>query len=640
MMTAIRSYAQQWTHRLRKFFLDPRVHTTTHILAYFLRGFAMSAASLGQHCQPFALSLVITGTGWPAVLTALGSCLGYLFFWDKNGLQGIAWLVAGFPAGLLLNRRPTLRSMPLLIPSIACLITAAAGLSFQIRLEDATPIAIYLLRILVAGAVTRLFSAYEEDHKQHVLWLVQGVWVLALAQILPFPWLCLGCIGAGALAVGGSFPAVALSGLALDLAQITPVPMTAITCVIYFARMIPGIKKRITIFLPGFVYLSLMLLCGKWDLYPLPPLVIGGLLGRFLGEQNEAVPRRGETGIAQVRLELTAGVFSQMQMLLLEASSSPIDEEALVLRATSRVCGSCPLRKSCKEKDMASLLTPQVLHRPLLDTQDLGFPCRKGGRMIEELHRTQEHLRILRASREIQKEHRVALLQQYQFLAEYLQDLSDTLGRRAKTAVARYKAQISLCASRQDAENGDRCQSFSGPGCSHFLLLCDGMGTGLGAIGEGSQAGSLLKKLLVAGFPGEYALRTLNSLCAIRGLAGAVTVDLAQIHLDTGKVTLYKWGAAPSYLLTQAGAEKIGTAGPPPGISVTESRETVERLSLRRGETLVLCSDGILGEDALRCWYGVADEPPGELAARILESGASSGGDDATVAVVRLVPDP
>ena len=40
--------------------------------------------------------------------------------------------------------------------------------------------------------------------------------------------------------------------------------------------------------------------------------------------------------------------------------------------------------------------------------------------------------------------------------------------------------------------------------------------------------------------------------------------------LDTGHATLYKWGAAPSWLLRRGSAEKIGTATPPPGISVTD----------------------------------------------------------------------
>jgi len=55
MMTAIRSYARQGQHLLRRFFLDPRVHTTAHILKYLLRGFLISAASLGQYPQPLAL---------------------------------------------------------------------------------------------------------------------------------------------------------------------------------------------------------------------------------------------------------------------------------------------------------------------------------------------------------------------------------------------------------------------------------------------------------------------------------------------------------------------------------------------------------------------------------------------------------
>jgi stage II sporulation protein E len=165
------------------------------------------------------------------------------------------------------------------------------------------------------------------------------------------------------------------------------------------------------------------------------------------------------------------------------------------------------------------------------------------------------------------------------------------------------------------------------------------MGTGIGAVEEGLRAGRLLKRLLCAGYPAEYALRSLNSLCALRSRAGAVTVDLAELQLDSGKVSLYKWGAAPSWVLRRTGPEKIGTATPPPGLSVSEGRETVERLSLRRGEVLVLLSDGVGGEDALHGCVLSAAVPLGELAAEILESGAPDTGDDATVAVVRLCPD-
>ena len=639
MMTAIRSYARQGQSVLRRWLVDPRIHKAAQIFLYLLRGFLISAASLGQYSQPFALALVCAGDRWNAVLTALGSGLGYYIFWGKGGLQGIGWIATGLPVALFLGSRPSARRMPMLLPAIAGLITAAAGLAFQLRLGDTTPVPIYLLRILLSIGVTRLFLTAEESRGQFARYLVWGVWVLALAQAAPFPWLCLGYVAAAALGTGGTFAAAALGGLALDLAQISPVPMTAVICVTYFLRLIPGMGKWLRLATPAAVYLLVMALCGVWDLYPLPALAVGGVLGHFLPDAAEVTPRRGETGIAQVRLELAAGVFSQMQMLLVESSPPPIDEEALVWRASSRACGSCPNRKACKERESAANLSVQILHRPLLDSHDLGFTCRKESRIIGELHRAQEQLRGLRAGRELQRENRSALLQQYQFLSEYLQDLSDELGKRVKSAVPRYKPQISICTNRPEEENGDRFQGFSGPGCSYFLLLCDGMGTGIGALDEGKQAQALLRKLLTAGFPPEYALRSLNSLCALRGMAGAVTVDLAQLQLDTGKVLLYKWGAAPSYLLTEAGAEKIGTAGPPPGLSVTDARETVERLSLRRGETLVLCSDGVGGEDALRCWFLDADEPPGELAVRILEAGKLRSQDDATVAVVRLVPE-
>ena len=170
------------------------------------------------------------------------------------------------------------------------------------------------------------------------------------------------------------------------------------------------------------------------------------------------------------------------------------------------------------------------------------------------------------------------------------------------------------------------------------MVLCDGMGTGLGAVQEARTAGTMLRRLLIAGYPAEYALRSLNSLCALRDRAGAVTVDLTEIQLDTGKAVIYKWGAAPSYLVTKLGAEKIGTAGPPPGLSVTDYRETTERLSLRRGETLVLVSDGIGEEEAMRCCMKHAGQLPGELTTALMACTQQSGEDDATVVTVRLNP--
>ena len=638
MMTAIRSYVHRSRHLLYRLQTDTRVHTALRIAAHLLSGFFLSAASLGNHAQALSLGLVCAATGWPAVLIALGGCVGYPLFWGSAGLQGVLWMMAGLGLALLGSHANANRT-PLLIPIGASLIAAASGLLFQIRFEDATPVLIYFLRILLAGASARLFILREKRTDPIAQWLCWGIGVLALAQVAPVPWLSFGMIAAGALCITGAFPAVALGGLALDLAQVTPVPMTAVVCIVYFLRFIPRVSPWLVYCAPGVVYFAVMGLCNLWDLNPILGLFLGGLIGIRLPGQSKLYHRRGETGIAQVRLEMASGVLSQTQLALMDATPEPIDEDALVQRAVQNACGSCPARKSCKSRIALAELSPELLHKPLLDGQDLPVACRKEGRLLQELHRSQESLRSIRGDRRRQSEYRTAVIQQYRFLSEFLQDLSDNLGRRTPSTLPRYTPEVVFRGNRKEYENGDRCQCFAGTGCKYYVLLCDGMGTGLGAVQEGKSALQLLKKLLLAGFPAEYALRSLNSLCALRGMAGAATVDMAELQLDTGKVMLYKWGAAPSYLLHGGSIEKIGTAGPPPGLSVTEGREKVERLSLRRGEVLILLSDGVGGEDALQCRFSDGELPLQEIAAKVLDSGDAHSGDDATVAVIRLSPE-
>ena len=51
-----------------------------------------------------------------------------------------------------------------------------------------------------------------------------------------------------------------------------------------------------------------------------------------------------------------------------------------------------------------------------------------------------------------------------------------------------------------------------------------------------------------------------------------------------------------------------------------------------------MVSDGVAGEEALRRIGRISAQPPGELAAKILQYGAQGAEDDATVAAVALLP--
>ena len=634
MLVSLGIYVRRGQRILKRWLLDPRLHALAQSAGYVLAGFALSAASLGNRFQPIALGLLCASSGWPSVLLAVGSLIGYPVFWGTAGAQGVVWIMLGVVAATALGGRQLLRDTPLIMPALAGALVAASGLVFQMWLGDTTPVGMYLLRVALAMASTGLFSMASQRRDPVVDWLVGGLGVLALAQITITPYIGLGYIASGVLTCMGAFPAAALAGLALDLARITPVPMTAVMSLAYLLRLLPRGKKWIHCAAPALSYLLIMRLCGVWDVLPLPGLMLGGVGAFLVPLKGDVSHRRGETGVAQVRLEMASAVLQQTQMLLRNVDETPIDEEALIARAAERACGSCPCRKNCKEKP--GNISVSLLHKPLGNGEGLPAGCRKTGRLLQELRRSQEQLRAIRADRDRQREYRFAVVQQYGFLAEYLQDVSDSLARRKDPSVQWYQPEIAVCSASREESNGDRCLWFAGVECRYYIVLCDGMGTGEEAARAGRRTGAMLRKLLAAGYPAESALRTVNSLCALQGNAGIVTIDLAELRLDTGKATLYKWGAAPSYLISRGEPIKIGTATPPPGLSVTDGRETVEKLSLRRGETLVLLSDGAGGEEALRASWERAGEPAGELAARILESSRSDGCDDATVAVVRL----
>ncbi|MBQ8768796.1 MAG: SpoIIE family protein phosphatase [Oscillospiraceae bacterium] len=633
MMVALGIYVRRWQRTLRRWMLSQRFHMLAQTAAYILAGFLLSAASLGNAAQPLTLGLLLAVSGWPAVLITAGGMAGYLLFWSSAGTQGVLWLCLGLVAAVMLGGRQFLRTMPLLMPALAGVITAVSGVVFQLLFRETTPVLMYFLRITLAVLSTLLFTAMLEKRDPVIEWLVCGVAVLALAQVIPIPYLGFGYIAAGILAAVGAFPAAALAGLALDLAQVTPTPMTAVLCLAYMLRLIPGLKKGALCAAGGVVYVVVMLLCSNFDLQPVPGLLIGGFIAYWIPGKSGLSHRRGETGFAQVRLEMVSSVLSQTQRLLLDVEEYPIDETAIVARAVERACNGCPFRNKCKDQGKA--ISADFLHKPLGNGAGLPTSCRKSGRLLQELRRGQEQLRSIRADRDRREEYRAAVTQQYRFLSEYLQDLSDTLAQRADPPKQFYQPELAVCSAAREGTNGDRCLVFAGVECKYYIVLCDGMGTGPEAARDGKIMGNMLKKLLSAGYPTEFALRSVNSLCALLGRAGAVTIDLAELRLDTGKATLYKWGAAPSYLMSKGAAIKIGTATPPPGLSVTDCRETVEQLSLRRGEMLILLSDGAEGEESLRRCLEDAAQPPGELAARILAC-SQAGADDATVAVVRL----
>lgn len=635
-MLSLQAYTKRGRYRLRQLLQLPNVQLGLRAAAYLLAGLGLSAASLNHLPLPLSMALTAACTGWASALSALGGILGYLAFWGGAGYQCIWWVVAGLFLALILGEHRLLTHTPLLLPALTGLIVSATGVVFQTWFFDTTSVGNYLLRVGLGIAAPWLFRTVLQRRNPLADWLCCGLAMLALCQLAPLPGFSLGFVAAGSLAVVGTFPAVAVAGMAMDLSRICAIPMTAVLCGSYLVRFLPKYPRWLSATAPAAVYLLISTLHSVPAIPAFLGILAGGLLGILLPAPVQLSHRRGETGLAQVRLELVASVLSQTEQLLLEAPHVPIDEDALIARAAEEACHSCPCRKNCKDTLRLPQLPTAILHKPLLSPEELPIVCRKSGRLLAQLHRAQEQLRWIQGDRQRQQEYRTAVVQQYGFLSEYLQELSDSLCRKADTTTASYIPNVHIYANRPMEHNGDRCIMFPGTRCRYYVVLCDGMGKGQGAMQEAKSASELLRRLLSAGYPARHALKSLNSLCALRSRAGIVTIELLEIYLDTGKATLYKWGAAPSYLLSAYGAEKIGTAGPPPGLSLKDSGELVYQLSLRRGELLLLVSDGIGQAEALNCCLHNTLATPGELARNILTFGQRGGEDDATVITVNL----
>lgn len=603
MMVSMETCLLRMKRRAERWRAVPAVHWLELGTLWFGGGFLLSAARVWGQMQPIAIGLTLGSGGWRCVCAAMGSVLGYRLLWQEAGLQGAVWSIGSMVLSLvmpLLESGERLRNR--LALGAACLI-AGTQLAIQPRGGD---VALLLLRIGLAFSAAWL--AQERGRVAH--WLLWGAGTMGLCGLSPI----LGALAAGLAVTALPLPGAMMAALGAQLGGAV-LPMTAVVCISFFAPKQRAIWSSVGAGV-------LMLLLRLWVPWELLALIIGCIAGAAL-PWRIAPAARGSLGGVQVQLEQTAQVLSRLQRQLLEYVPPGPDIPALLDGLRKNSCEVCELRHSCRIQERVN---------DRLMQSDEPFLCRKPALAAKELRRSRSELRRIRAARSAQESYRLALVQQYGFLADALRGLSDRMAQRRQHR-ARFRVQVSArCRSREVAD-GDRVTAFPGPECRFYIVLCDGMGTGLGAAEESRTASCLIRDMLTAGLPPESVLGSLNSQLALTDSGGAVTVDLAEVRLDSGRVWLYKWGAGPSWLLRRRKTQPIGSSGPPPGLGVSTGRENVSHITMDESEVLLMLSDGIEPKHLPTC--PSMQTPLGTLADRIVQEAA--GEDDATAVAVRLV---
>lgn len=638
-MQAITTYASALFQRIRPPLQRRGLRQALEALATGAAGFALSAAAISNRSLPLALGLLCAAPpGLCTLAAALGGGLGYWLLWREA--QGLVWMGLGLLAVLLVGDGPAAKQQPLLLPALAAVVVSGAGLGQLLLFGDDTPLWCYLLRVGAAGGSAACFQAWSARPKGAAGWVVGGLFTLALAQLAPVSWLNLGFVAAAFLCLRQPLPGAAMAGLGLELAGVTRVPMTGVLCLAFLPRLTARGPKWLPALSPALSFGAVSILCGSWAMYPGPGLLLGGIAGALL--PGAPIPARsqrrtGQIGLAQTRLEQAADAMAALERSLLLTREPEIDRGALLSQAAADCCDTCPERRGCKARGKVPVLPPQLLEEPEPRATDLPPGCKKPQRLLTQLRREQSKFRSLRAQEARLRACRTAMAEQYQFLSDYLRSLGDGLCTLQKAPRPRFRPEIGVSARSRGGVSGDRWARFSPRESLCDLLLCDGMGTGEGAAADAQEALSLLGRLLEAGFSPEQALRSFNALSTLRNTGGSATVELVRLDLRAGTAVIYKWGAAASYLLRAGQLKKIGTAGPPPGLS-QQARETKQRLSLGGEDVLILLSDGVGTEGLAQPQWTAPEKSAGEMACSILEHSAARG-DDATVMVIRLCPD-
>lgn len=124
-------------------------------------------------------------------------------------------------------------------------------------------------------------------------------------------------------------------------------------------------------------------------------------------------------------------------------------------------------------------------------------------------------------------------------------------------------------------------------------ILCDGMGSGALAMQQSKLAVHLLQTLLSGGLTVRLSLNILNTVLSFQyGGVRFSTMDIALWNLNTGKLEMYKYGAAPSFVKNQRQVAAYQGDSLPVGILPRVDASILEH-TIAAGDLLVMMSDGL-----------------------------------------------
>lgn len=622
--------------------------------AWLVIPFALSKGQLGELYAPWALAAVaVAGEDLRGLCALLGAAAGgWLFFPFQGALRHTACAVLIYAATLTFADsrlylkswfRPVITAFMLLaVQSVTlighsfsqwmlCFAAAAVAAVCAYRCTTGTP-HIWVIWMIVGFAAA--FLPLEADHFSPGI--VCGAWLVLL--------LSFGASPPQAAAMGAGV------GLVLDLVPTRPSLLLAASFGLG-AYLAAQCERRWCS--AGCFFLTAAAVSVLFDADYVAAFTFALLTA---GVAFLCVPRRFLPNAAdEPRLPTTAGAslrqgaaaFRELYEHLFRAPSPEKPENPSVLfdRAAEQVCRGCVLQTKCWQEaynetyDAFNHACPHLLQRGSALPQDFPqfFSCRcvHFTELLSAINR-ELYAYLLR------RQYRLRLSGVKELAAAQYAQMGEVLESHVETSAAlpqamRVKHASALRPKESEKLCGDQVKQIS-VGITDYFLLCDGMGSGEAAHAEAAMTIRLLEQFLKAGIDPAPALKTLNTAMQLRcDENGAFpAVDLLALRKDTGQVSLYKYGAAASYVKHRGSVTRYVSRSLPVGLQETEALPEIRTLTLYDGDIAVLVSDGILqeGDEWLQNLMAGFSGDVHALVSRILRESEGHGGSADDCAVI------
>ncbi len=664
-----RPILEQWFYTQSPLVITrPALRETISCLLFLVSGFVLACGQLAGQPAPFVLGLLsAAGGGLRGLCTLIGAIAGALTMQSfSQGLEltsaGLLTFVTMYIFGSLwVTKQPWFRC---LVPGI---MRAVVGGIFLFS-RQLTPLLLagYAQNVLLSALSPLAFDALLQKKRRSIGAMMSLAFFLIGLTRLPLPWdLNPGIIAACAITVlsarrtdPGTTAAVgACAGLSLDASLMTGGTwVLSITAGALAGACISRQHKWMRTILAAVGMGAAMLYLGDISSIYFANIGIGILLSLILpgtmivGREESAIEQ--SSALVEQRLAFGETALHRLYAAIgLDPEQKAQQErEHIFDKAASKVCRQCTRYSICWERNaqdtyqtMRSVLGV-ILDRGEAQRED--FPqefsqeCRHMEGLLVALNQELGNIACRSQSCSRNEENRLIASRTLLHMSELLEENARQLRSVQVTPQEAYTVKIGVAAQgRRGARiSGDRGVCFHTDDGRLYAILCDGMGTGQDAAQESTTAVDTLSDLIQAGMQPDHAMEFLNGMYILRDTGCFSTMDVLELSLITGQGTLYKWGAAPSYVKSGKIVKKLGTAAPPPGLGVgsTSSAEVI-RLSLWGGDMLVLVSDGVVREeteDLLRSYDG---ENVKELSSLLTAQAEAAGGeDDMTAAVFRL----